>query len=52
MPYQVTVLIWSFFSSDKVGTIQIFKIKKMTSSNKILKHQMISAKKVMNTKDV
>ena len=52
MPYQVTVLIWLFFSFDKVWTIQIFKFKKMTSSNKILKHQMISAEKVMNTKNV
>ena len=31
MPYQVTVLIWSFFSFDKVWAIQIFKLKKMTS---------------------
>ena len=28
MPYQVTVLIWSFFSFDKVCAIQIFKFKK------------------------
>jgi hypothetical protein len=52
MPYQVTLLIWSFFSFDKVWAIQIFKFKKMISSNKISKHQMISAEKVINTKDV
>ena len=45
MPYQVTVLIWSFFSFDKVWAIQIFKFKKITSSNEILKHQIISAEK-------
>ena len=53
MPYQVTVLIWSFFSFDKVSAIQISKFKKkITSSNKILKYQMISTEKVMNTEDV
>ena len=45
MPYQVTTLIWSFFSFDKVWAIQIFKFEKITSSNKILKHRMISAEK-------
>ena len=35
-----------------IQIIKIFKFKKMTSSNKILKYQMILDEKVMNTKVV
>ena len=52
MPYQVTVLIGHSFRLTKFEQFKFSNFKKVTSSNEILKHQMISAKKVMNTKDV